>query len=129
MGFIIKPNTGGTTYPNISDVVNVVTINPSVAVAISSDIITIEGNSLTYGSPSSGTLDYNDFTDVNFNNTNVSLKNDNVYIANSGGKVGFFSDTNSAVQANAIANATLLNVDVKLNAVLAALRSYGLIAT
>jgi len=129
MGIIIKPIGGGTTYPNINDEANIVTINPSVAVAISSNIITIEGNSLTYGSPGSGTLNYNDFENVNFNNTNVFLKNDNVFIANTNGTIGFFSNTNSSVQAEGIRNATTLTVVDRLNDVLDVLRIYGLIKT
>jgi len=129
MGVIITPPGGGANYPNISDVSNVVTINPSVAVAITSDIITIESNTLNFQSPSSGTLTYNDFENVNFNNTNLNINSDNAYIVSEGGKVGFFSDTNSSVQANAIANPTPLTIYDRVGDILDALRAYGLIKT
>jgi hypothetical protein len=37
MGLIITPNTGSTTYPNISDINDIVTINPSVKTYIISE--------------------------------------------------------------------------------------------
>ena len=45
MGLIITPSTGGITYPNISDVANSVTINPSVETIIRSDRIYLQSNS------------------------------------------------------------------------------------
>lgn len=130
MGLIITPNTPGITYPNISDVANVVTINPSVDTTITSNTVTIEAAStLTIGSPGSGTLNINDFGDVILNNSDTYLKNAAVFIGNSSGKVGFFSDTNSAVQQAAIADSNPATAHDVVNSVLTVLRTYGLIAT
>ena len=124
-------SSGGTNYPNISDVANTVTINPSDTTQIISNYVQLISETQTYiQSPNFGILSIQDFSRVDIENiANINILTDNAYIVANGGKLGFFSDTNSAVQANAIANATLLNVDVQLNKVLDALRAYGLIKT
>jgi hypothetical protein len=128
MGFIITPPEA-VTYPNISD--DGITVNISPAnTNIISDAVQIVAGQIDFFSNNNGNLSIFDFENINFTQVNVMyFQGDNAYIVTDGGKLGFFSDTNSSVQANAIANATLLNVDVQLNKVLDALRSYGLIKT
>jgi hypothetical protein len=116
-------------YPNITDDGITVNISPTNTNIIS-DAVQIVAEQIDFFSNNNGNLSIFDFENINFTQVNVMyFQGDNAYIVADGGKLGFFSDINSSVQANAIANATLLNVDVQLNLVLAALRGYGLIKT
>jgi uridylate kinase len=130
MGVIITP-PGGVTYPNITDDGLTVTISPTDTIIDSSNNTELIGaNQVNLYSNNNADCNIFDFAAFNITSVNVAnLLADNAFIVTDGGKVGFFSDTNSAVQANAIENSTLLNVDVQLNKVLDALRSYGLIKT
>ena len=131
MGFIIKPNTGGTTYPNISDVNDIVTINPIDQTNIQSDSINIIADTiLQLYSNNNGAMNLLGFDSINF--TDINLANilaDNAFIVSEGGKLGFFSDTAQATQFAAIPDATALNYITTINNILSALRSYNLIHT
>lgn len=131
MGVIITPPGGGANYPNISDVANVVTINPTQTTTIQSDAVAIIGeNQLEFYSNTNGNMNIFGIDNLNISDVNVAnFLSDNAFIVAEGGKVGFFSDTISATQYGAITDATLLNYIAVINNILAALRSYNLIQT
>jgi len=112
MGIIIKPIGTGTTYPNISDVADIVTINPSVETIIQSDMIYLQSNTNDVVLQSSG-------AGITINAAGT--------IACTGNKFGVFG--NNTGQPAAITNATIVTAHDVVNEVLDVLRAYGLIAT
>jgi len=112
MGLIITPNTGGITYPNISDSANVVTINPSVETLIQSDFIYLQSNlnDVVIQSPGGG----------------ITISASGTVVC-AGSKFGVFG--NNTGQPAAIINANPATAHDVVNEVLDVLRAYGLIAT
>lgn len=131
---------GGANYPNISDINNIVHINPNNTTSINSADVSIQGvsyiqftSNLLYLFNGGVECKFTNVTDVIFENismsTNVNIKTDNVNVGGQTGKIGFFDNGVSAVQQAAIANANPATAHDVVNAVLNVLRSYGLIAT
>ena len=111
MGLIITPSTGGTTYPNITDVANVVTIDPSIETIIQSDLIYLQSNAGDVVLQSSG--------------GGITITA-NGAVACAGTKFGVFGSNTG--QPAAITNANPATAHDVVNEVLDVLRSYGLIA-